>query len=65
MDIDDPVFLINYIFLFGPAPNPLLKADCDCSGGDVPVDIDDVVHLINYIFYDGPEPCDVDGVPDC
>jgi hypothetical protein len=67
IDIDDPVFLLNYIFLYGPAPNPYLKSDCDCSGGDVPVDIDDVVHLLNYILRDGPEPCDVDGdgVPDC
>jgi len=67
VDIDDPVFLVNFIFLSGPAPNPLLKADCDCSRGDVPVDIDDVVHLMNYILRDGPAPCDVDGdgVPDC
>jgi hypothetical protein len=67
VDIDDPVFLLNYIFLYGPAPNPYLKSDCDCSRGDVPVDIDDIVHLMNYILRDGPEPCDVDGdgVPDC
>ena len=67
VDIDDPVFLISYIFAFGPAPNPLSVGDCDCSGGGVPVDIDDVVYLMNYILRDGPEPCDVDGdgVPDC
>jgi hypothetical protein len=67
VDIDDPVFLVNYIFMFGPAPDPLIKADCDCSGGSVPVDIDDVVHLMNYILRGGPEPCDLDGddVPDC
>lgn len=67
IDVDDPVFLLNYIFSSGPAPNPLLRSDCECSGGDIPVDIDDVVHLTNYIFRDGPKPCDVDGdgVPDC
>jgi hypothetical protein len=49
------------------APNPLLKADCDCSGGDVPVDIDDVIHLMDYVLRGGPPPCDIDGdgVPDC
>jgi hypothetical protein len=67
VDIDDPIYLVNYVFLFGPAPNPILKSDCDCSGGDVPVDIDDIVHLMDYIFRGGPAPCDTDGdgVPDC
>lgn len=67
VDIDDPVFLLNYVFVFGPAPNPLLKADCDCSGGGVPVDIDDIVYLMDYILRGGPAPCDFDGdgIPDC
>lgn len=67
VDIDDPVYLVNYVFLFGPAPNPILKSDCDCSGGDVPVDIDDIVHLMDYILRGGPAPCDTDGdgVLDC
>jgi hypothetical protein len=67
VDIDDAVYVISYIFMFGPAPNPLSVADCDCSGGPVPVDIDDVVYLMNYILRGGPEPCDIDGdgVPDC
>ena len=64
MDIDDVVYLINYIFAGGPAPEPLATGDADCSGD---VDIDDVVYLINYIFGGGHEPCDPDGdgVPDC
>ena len=67
VDIDDAVFIINYIFISGPTPNPFLKADCDCSRGDIPVDIDDVVYLINYIFSSGNAPCDIDGdgEPDC
>jgi hypothetical protein len=58
VDIDDVVFLINYIFGGGPTPSPLISGDADCSGG---IDIDDVVFLINYIFGGGPEPefCDV------
>ncbi len=57
VDIDDVVYLINYIFSGGPAPEPIAAGDADCSGGDPPVDIDDVVYLINYIFAGGPEPC--------
>ncbi|MBU1318219.1 MAG: right-handed parallel beta-helix repeat-containing protein [candidate division Zixibacteria bacterium] len=64
IDIDDVVYLIFYIFLGGPAPDPLEAGDADCSGA---IDIDDVVHLISYIFSGGPAPCDPNGddVPDC
>jgi predicted outer membrane repeat protein len=54
VDIDDVVYLINYIFGGGPPPDPLEVGDVDCSGF---IDIDDVVYLINYIFAGGPEPC--------
>jgi len=53
VDIDDVVYLINYIFIGGPPPNPLEVGDTNCSGF---VDIDDVVYLINYIFNGGPSP---------
>ena len=64
VDIDDVVFLINYIFASGPAPDPVEVGDADCSGG---VDIDDVVWLISYIFSGGNAPGDIDGdgIPDC
>jgi hypothetical protein len=64
VDIDDVVYLINYIFADGPAPHPVESGDADCSGD---VDIDDVVYLIAYIFSGGNAPCDIDGdeVPDC
>ncbi len=55
IDIDDVVYLINYIFGGGPAPDPIEKGDVDCSDN---VDIDDVVYLINYIFGGGPAPCE-------
>jgi len=54
VDIDDVVFLINYIFVGGPSPDPLDSGDADCSQA---IDIDDVVYLIAYIFSGGPEPC--------
>jgi hypothetical protein len=55
VDIDDVVYLINYIFGGGPAPEPVSYStgDANCSGD---VDIDDVVYLINYIFGNGPSP---------
>ena len=58
VDIDDVVYLINYIFASGPEPVPqYCVGDADGSGE---VDIDDVVYLINYIFASGPAP-----VPTC
>lgn len=64
VDIDDVVFLIEYIFASGAPPQPLAAGDGDCLGG---IDIDDVVYLISYIFANGNTPCDTDGdgVPDC
>ncbi len=53
--ISDVVFLINYIFGGGPAPNPIESGDADCSGA---VTISDVVYLINYIFAGTAAPCE-------
>jgi hypothetical protein len=64
IDVDDAVYLINFIFSGGPSPSPMELGDVDCSGM---IDIDDVVYLISFVFSGGNEPCDVDGdgVPDC
>jgi len=53
IDISDAVFLIQYIFAGGPAPNPICLGDADGSGS---VDISDAVYLIQYIFAGGPAP---------
>jgi uncharacterized delta-60 repeat protein len=53
IDIADVVSLINYLFLSGPAPQPLEVGDVNC---DRVVDITEVVYLINYLFIDGPPP---------
>ncbi len=53
VDIDDVVYLIEYIFGGGPAPDPIRSGDADASGS---MDIDDVVYLIYYIFAGGPPP---------
>lgn len=53
LDASDVVFVINYLFLRGPAPNPLALGD---PNGDCIINTSDVVYLINYLFIGGPEP---------
>jgi astacin len=60
VDIDDVVFLIEYIFAGGTAPVPYDAGDADSSGM---IDIDDVVYLIEYIFAGGPPPASSSGSP--
>ena len=55
VNITDAVYLINYIFNSGPAPEPPESGDVNC---DTLVNITDVVYLIQYIFNGGPAPCD-------
>jgi hypothetical protein len=54
VSIGDAVFIINYIFGGGPAPDPAAAGDADCSGS---VSIGDAVFIINFIFGGGPAPC--------
>ncbi len=53
IDIGDVVYLINYLFLYGPEPDPLESGDVDGNGE---VNSGDVIYLINYLFIDGPPP---------
>jgi hypothetical protein len=50
----DIAYLINYLFVGGPAPNPLWTGDANCDGL---VNSADVAYLINYLFVGGPHPC--------
>jgi hypothetical protein len=52
--VSDVVFLINYLFKGGPAPEPVYLGDVNCDGK---VTVSDVVYLINYLFKGGPPPC--------
>jgi len=51
--VTDAIYLINYLFKGGPAPDPLEAGDADCSGA---VNVNDVIYLINYLFKGGPVP---------
>jgi hypothetical protein len=53
IDISDVVYLVNYLFIHGPQPNPLESGDATCEGT---VDVSDVIYLINYLFIGGPPP---------
>jgi len=63
-DISDAVVIINYIFVGGNPPDPMLSGDANC---DEIVDVSDAVWIVNYVFIGGNQPCDTDGngVPDC
>ncbi len=54
MDVADVVYLINYLFKGGLAPDPVCRADVNCSGV---IDIGDVIFLINYLYKGGSAPC--------
>ncbi|KPJ66313.1 hypothetical protein AMJ44_08540 [candidate division WOR-1 bacterium DG_54_3] len=50
----DVVYLINYLFKGGPAPDPIQAGDVNLDGV---LNSADVVYLINYLFKGGPPPC--------
>jgi hypothetical protein len=54
VSLSDIVYLINYLFKFGPAPDPVQSGNANCDGK---VSLGDIVYLINYLFKFGPAPC--------
>jgi len=52
--LSDPIFLLNYIFYYGPSPAPLITADVNCNGR---INIGDVGYLLDYLFAGGNIPC--------
>lgn len=55
VDIDDIIFLMNFIFSGGPTPVPAESGNANCLGY---ADIDDIVYLVDYVFKQGPLPCE-------
>ena len=64
VNVSDPVWIINYVFMGGDPPIPYQAGDANC---DVTVNVSDAVWLINYIFLSGNLPGDLDGdgIVDC
>lgn len=54
VDLGDAIYLIDYLYRYGPEPMPWETGDVNCDGI---IDLGDVVYLINYLFRDGPPPC--------
>lgn len=54
LNVGDAVFIINYVFKSGPAPDPLAAGDANSDGT---TDVGDAVYLVNFIFRHGPDPC--------
>jgi hypothetical protein len=53
VDIGDVVYLVNYLYKGGLAPDPIQAGD---ANGDAVVDVGDVVYLINYLYKGGDPP---------
>jgi hypothetical protein len=53
IELGDVVYLINYLWKEGPAPEPLGLGDLNC---DAVIDLGDVVSLINYLWKGGDPP---------
>jgi M6 family metalloprotease-like protein len=53
VDVGDVVYLVNYLYRSGPAPDPIEAGDANCDGH---VDVGDVVFLVNYLYRGGDPP---------
>ncbi len=53
-NVGDAVYIINYVFKSGPAPEPLSSGDANCDGE---CNVGDAVYMINFVFKGGPAPC--------
>jgi hypothetical protein len=54
VDIADIIFLVNYLYRFGPPPSPIAAGDTNCDGV---VQVGDIISLIDYLFKNGLPPC--------
>jgi hypothetical protein len=53
VNIFDITAIIEYLYLDGPAPDPLESADVN---GDMVINIFDITYLVSFLYLDGPEP---------
>jgi hypothetical protein len=63
VNVSDAVSVINYVFVGGDEPQPVLA--CGDANSDGMVNVSDAVYIINYVFVSGPLPEDcAPGSPD-
>jgi hypothetical protein len=53
VNILDISYLIEYLYMDGPAPDPINAADVNSDGT---INILDITYLIAYLYMEGPEP---------
>jgi hypothetical protein len=53
ISVEDLVYLINYLFVHGPAPQPLCLGD---ANGDGAISSADIVYVLHILFLSGPGP---------
>ena len=53
VELADLVYLLNYLYRSGPAPDPMASGD---PNADCVVELADLVYLINYLYKSGPAP---------
>ena len=54
-NITDLLYLVDYMFAFGPPPPCMAEANVD-GVGEQSVDIADLIYLVDYMFISGPPP---------
>jgi hypothetical protein len=60
MNITDGIYVLNYLFIGGPAPDCLEAAN---SNDDATINITDGIHILNYLFLGGPAPANPGPLP--
>jgi len=53
IDVQDVIYLVNFLFKNGPEPNPPPAGDINC---DCVTTVSDIIYLINYLFRGGTPP---------
>ena len=51
----DLVYMVDFLFNYGPAPKPeLVVGDLNCNHA---VNVVDLTYFVEYLFFNGPIPC--------
>lgn len=53
VDLADLVYLVEYLYIGGTAPDPVEIGDATCDGV---INLGDVIYLVNYLYRGGPAP---------
>lgn len=54
-NLTDIIYLVNYVFKGGQAPDPVDLGNVNCSSGAP--NLTDIIYMVNYVFKGGKAPC--------